>query len=36
MTDLSNVQPESRAETLMTVPDKVVKVRDAFGFDSDM
>ncbi len=36
MTDLSNVQPESRSETLMTSPDKVVSVRDAFGVDSDM
>jgi len=36
MTDLPNVDPESRAETLMAAPDKVVKVRDAFGVDSDM
>jgi cobaltochelatase CobS len=36
MTDLSNVQPESRADTLMASPDKVVKVRDAFGVDTDM
>src|SRR5881392_3446230 len=36
MTDLSNVQPESRSETLMAAPDKVVNVRDAFGVDSDM
>jgi cobaltochelatase CobS len=36
MTDLPNVQPESRAETLMATPDKIVKVRDAFGVDSDM
>ena len=33
MTDRSNVQPESRAETLMASPDKMVKVRDAFGVD---
>ena len=36
MTDISNVNPESRAETLMAVPDRVVKVREAFGVDSDM
>jgi cobaltochelatase CobS len=36
MTDLSNVQPESRSETLMASPDKVVKVRETFGVDSDM
>src|SRR3569623_244531 len=36
MTDLPNVMPESRAETLLASPDKVVKVRDLFGVDSDM
>src|SRR5881397_4045406 len=36
MTDLSNVQPESRAETLIASPDMVVKVRELFGVDSDM
>ncbi|HUP67684.1 MAG TPA: cobaltochelatase subunit CobS, partial [Sphingomicrobium sp.] len=36
MTDLPNAQPESRAETLMASPDKVVKVRELFGVDSDM
>src|SRR5919107_3188777 len=36
MTDIPNVQPESRAETLMAVPDKLINVRDAFGVDSDM
>src|ERR1700751_2945728 len=36
MTDLSNVQPESRAETLMASPDKIAKVRELFGVDSDM
>ena len=36
MTDLSNVDPESRAETLMASPDKIAKVRDLFGVDSDM
>src|SRR6478735_6609290 len=36
MTDLSNVQPESRSETLMASPDRIAKVRDLFGIDSDM
>src|SRR4026209_41226 len=36
MTDLPNVQPESRSETLMASPDKIAKVRDLFGIDSDM
>src|SRR5256714_10523892 len=36
MTDLSNVQPESRAETLLAPPDKIASVRDLFGVDSDM
>src|SRR5215204_6422622 len=36
MTDLPNVKPESRAETLMPAPDKVAKVRDLFGVESDM
>src|SRR5213592_1870785 len=36
MTDISNVQPESRAETLMATPDKIAKVRELFGVDSDM
>ena len=36
MTDLSNVNPESRSETLMASPDKIAKVRDLFGIDNDM
>src|ERR671937_1345617 len=36
MTDLSYVQPESRSETLLASPDKIAKVRDLFGVDSDM
>jgi cobaltochelatase CobS len=36
MTELPNADPDSRAETLMTAPDKIVKVREAFGVDSDM
>src|SRR6187200_1050375 len=36
MTDIANVNPDSRAATLMASPDKVAKVRDLFGVDSDM
>jgi cobaltochelatase CobS len=36
MTDRSNANPESRAETIMAAPDKVASVRDLFGVDSDM
>jgi len=36
MTELSNVKPESRGETIMAAPDRLVKVRDLFGVDSDM
>lgn len=36
MTELSNVKPESRGETVMAAPDKMVKVRDLFGVDTDM
>lgn len=36
MNDLSNAMPGSRGETLLASPDKMVKVRDAFGVDSDM
>src|ERR671930_1555941 len=33
---ISNVQPESRSETLLASPDKIAKVRELFGVDSDM
>ena len=36
MTDLSNVQPDSRTDTVLEAPDRMVKVRDVFGIDSDM
>ena len=36
MTDRSNANPESRAETVMAAPDKIARVRDLFGVDSDM
>ncbi|GGO95740.1 cobaltochelatase subunit CobS [Stakelama pacifica] len=36
MADLSNTQPDSRETTILDAPDKMVKVRDLFGIDSDM
>ena len=36
MADLPNVQPDSRADTVLAAPDKMAKVRDLFGIDSDM
>ncbi|QNM82353.1 cobaltochelatase subunit CobS [Sphingomonas sabuli] len=36
MNDIANVNPESRSETVMTAPDRMVKVREVFGVDSDM
>src|SRR5947209_14810037 len=36
MTDIPNVDPESRSETLLASPDKIASVRDLFGVDSDM
>src|SRR6187401_1799531 len=36
MNDISNVNPESRSETVMAAPDKMAKIRDLFGIDSDM
>jgi len=36
MADISNETQIPTGETLMSTPDKVVKVRDAFGVDSDM
>jgi cobaltochelatase CobS len=36
MTELSNVKPQSRADTVMASPDKIAKVRELFGIDSDM
>ena len=36
MTDLPNVKPEARGETVMTAPDKMAKIRDLFGIESDM
>jgi cobaltochelatase CobS len=36
MSDLPNTQPDTSGETLMSVPDRMVSLRDAFGIDSDM
>ena len=36
MTELSNVKPESRSETVLATPDKMVKIRELFGIDSEM
>jgi cobaltochelatase CobS len=36
MNSIANTQPDSRAEPIMAAPDKMVKVRDLFGIDSDM
>jgi cobaltochelatase CobS len=36
MTDIPNAQPDTRAETLMDAPDKVVNARKVFGVDVDM
>src|SRR6185436_2611935 len=36
MADIPNVNPDSRTATVMDAPDKMVKVRELFGIDSDM
>jgi cobaltochelatase CobS len=36
MTDISNVQPDTRAETLLEAPDREVDAREIFGVDVDM
>src|ERR687896_1028756 len=36
MANIPNVNPDSRGTTLMDAPDRLVKVRDLFGIDSDM
>ncbi len=35
MSDLPNIQPDSRDATIMAAPDKTVDVRDTFGIDID-
>ncbi|MGF7148253.1 cobaltochelatase CobS [Sphingomonas zeicaulis] len=36
MTDIPNVQPDSRAATVLDAPDRQVSVRELFGIDIDM
>ncbi|WP_298020041.1 cobaltochelatase subunit CobS [uncultured Parasphingopyxis sp.] len=36
MATIPNTQPDSRTDTVMDAPDKMVKVREMFGIDSDM
>jgi cobaltochelatase CobS len=36
MTEIPNVTLDSRSDTILASPDKVVKVREAFGVDSDL
>src|SRR3546814_11395105 len=36
MTDIPNAQPDTRSETLMDAPAKVVNARQAFGVDIDL
>ena len=36
MTDIPNTNPDMRSDTLMDAPDREVKVREAFGIDTDM
>ncbi|MET0504112.1 MAG: cobaltochelatase subunit CobS [Luteibacter sp.] len=36
MTEIPNVTLDSRADTILSSPDKMVKVREAFGVDSDL
>jgi cobaltochelatase CobS len=36
MTDIPNIQPDSRETTILAAPDKMVSVRELFGIDVDM
>ena len=36
MTDIPNIQPDSRATTILDAPDRELSVREAFGIDIDM
>ena len=36
MTDIPNVSLDNRSDTVLASPDKIVKVREAFGVDSDL
>ncbi len=36
MTEISNIQPDSREATILAAPDKMVSARELFGIDVDM
>ena len=36
MSDIPNIQPDSRTATVLDSPDKMVSIREMFGIDSDM
>ena len=36
MTDIPNIQPDSRSMTVLEAPDTKVSVREMFGIDVDM
>ena len=36
MAEIPNVNPDSRADTAMPAPDRMVTVRETFGIDTDM
>jgi cobaltochelatase CobS len=36
MTDIPNIQPDSRATTILEAPDREISVREMFGIDVDM
>ncbi|MET0179210.1 MAG: cobaltochelatase subunit CobS [Novosphingobium sp.] len=36
MTSIANIQPDSRAMTVLDAPDRTVSVREVFGIDNDM
>ncbi|MEO7505372.1 MAG: cobaltochelatase subunit CobS [Sphingomicrobium sp.] len=36
MTDIPNITLDSRNDTILATPDRMLKLRDAFGIDSDM
>src|SRR6187455_2953476 len=36
MTEIPNVSLETQSDTILATPDRSVKVREAFGIDSDM
>ena len=36
MADIPNTQPDSRESTILDAPNKMIKVRELFGLDSDM